>query len=250
LPFFLTHTWVSQELLVFEKAQRKHEEADFFVQQLRKEQGTDAVEFLFNALLNAGKNVVNSLRAQILYREAQAATLLVTAALPRQTSRVLGAILALLVRYRAQHAAKQTKKRARKAYHSHFVAWRRTLTPQEKDLFDVLQELRDIEVHAKVSGSRHIPKIVERRQPRPVPSDPNYSAVFANYMAIGMLSPEVTVGETTYSFQVDANVLSEPAMRVLFERFSGTTEKPTLEIGETYARLLRSLVDYFVAHYT
>ena len=235
---------------MFEKARRKYEETDFFVQQLRREQGIDAVEFLFNALLNAGKNVVNSLRAQILDCEARAATPLVTAAPHWQTSRVLGAILALLVRYRTRRAAKQTKKRARKAYHSHFVAWRQTLTSQEKDLFDVLQKLRDIEVHAKVSGSRHIPKIEERRQPRPVPSDPNYSAVFANYMAIGMLSPEITVGETTYGFQVDANVLSEPAKRVLFERFCGTKEKPTLEIGETYARLLRSLVDYFVAHYT
>jgi hypothetical protein len=68
-------------------------------------------------------------------------------------------------------------------------------------------------------------------------------------MAMGMLSADITVGETTYDFQVDAGAPSEAGKRVLFERFSRSKGKPTLEIGESYVTLLRSLVEYFVTHY-
>jgi len=210
--------------LVFEKAQRKVEEAAFFVRHLRGEQGPDAVEFYFNALLNAGKNVVNALHAHIHFQEG-------------------------LIAQRERRATVQVKKSAQKAYRLHFKGWRRSLTPDDADLFEVLQELRNIEVHARDTGSSHVPKIEERRQTRTLPADPRYVPVFATYIAMGVLSADITVGETTYYFQVDTGAPSEAGTRVLFERFGRSKGKPTLEVGETYVTLLKSLVEYFVTHY-
>ena len=50
---------------MFEKAQRKVAECTFFLNQLREPQDPDATEYFFNALLNAGKNVVYALHAQV-----------------------------------------------------------------------------------------------------------------------------------------------------------------------------------------
>ena len=235
---------------MFEKAQRKLDETTFFVRQLKGEQGPDAVEYLFNALLNAGKNVVNAIHAHIQFQERQKLKAPNTYRLPTQLLRLLGPALASLTARRARRATSQAKKRAQKAYRLHFSSWRRTITSDEADLFDVLQELRDIEVHAKNTGSRHVPKLEERTQPRTLPSDPNYAPIYASYLAMGVLSAYITVGETTYDFQVDAGMPSEAGKRTLFERFARGKDKPTLEVGETYAGLLESLVKYFVVHYT
>lgn len=224
---------------MFEKASRKLEETAFFVRELGDQQDLDAVEFRFNALLSAGKSVVNSLKAQIQYREAQILQPTPQALTTPQAATLL-----------SKATKREATERMRRAYRSHFEAWSRTRTPEEVDLFDVLQELRNIEVHKKDSASLHTPKLEERRQPRPLPTDPTYVAVFANYMAMGMLSHDVTIGVTTYTFQVDPGAPSEAANRVLFQRFAKTKEKPTLEIGQAYASLLNSLVDYFLAHYT
>ena len=234
---------------MFEKAQRKVEEAAFFVRHLRGEQGPDAVEFYFNALINAGKNVVNALHAHIRFQEGQKQKPPTTYELQSQALRFSNPALASLTAQRERRATVQVKKRAQKVYRLHFKGWRRSLTPDDADLFEVLQELRNIEVHARDTGSSHVPKIEERRQTRTLPADPRYVPVFATYIAMGVLSADITVGETTYYFQVDTGAPSEAGTRVLFERFGRSKGKPTLEVGETYVTLLKSLVEYFVTHY-
>jgi hypothetical protein len=204
---------------VFEKAQRKVAECTFFLRQLRETQDPDATEFFFNALLNAGKNVVNALRAQVLSCESTR--------LPSDQATV----------------------KAQQAYDRHFKAWERTLTGSHATLFDVLQKLRDIETHADRSGVRHLPKTEERRQPRSVPLDSHYRAIFASYMAMGVLSTDVTVPITSYDLWVDTVAPSKRRVQALFKQFAKGKQKPSAEVATTYTGLLDSLVAYFIAHY-
>ena len=118
---------------MFEKAQRKAVECAFFLRQLRETQDPDATEFFFNALLNAGKNVVNALRAQVHSHE------------------------------RTRVPSEEAGVKAQQSYDRHFKAWKRTTTGSRATLFDVLQALRDIEMHADSNGVRHLPKTEERR---------------------------------------------------------------------------------------
>jgi len=234
---------------VFEKAQRKVDETAFVVSRLRDEQRPDPVEFLFNATLNAGKNVVNALHAQILFREGEREKAQKAYHLHLKALRFLNPILDFVNAQRARLEFARVRKKAQKAYGLHFKDWRKKLRSDDADLFDVLQELRNIEVHGKESGSKYVPKMEERRYPRQLPSDPRYAAVFANYMTMGMLEAEVTVGEMTYEFQVNAATPSRAGKRVLFERFERSGPKPVFEVGNIYANLLKSLVDHFVATY-
>src|SRR5713101_2047357 len=97
--------------LVFEKAQRKVEEAKFFVRHLKGEQSPDAVEFYFNALLNAGKNVVNALHAHIHFQEGQKQKPPTTYQLHSQLLRFLNPALASLTSQWERRATVQVKKR-------------------------------------------------------------------------------------------------------------------------------------------
>lgn len=204
---------------MFEKAQRKVEECAFFLSQLHETQNPDATEFYFNALLNAGKNVVNALRAQVLSCE------------------------------RTRLSSDQAKAKGRQAYDRHFKAWKRTTTGSHANLFDVLQALRDIEMHADSSGVRHLPKTEERQQPRSIPSDPNEAAAVISYMHRRQLSADITVRTTSYDLRVDASVPSKRRVQALFQQFAKGKQKPSVEVAITYKGLLDSLVTYFITLY-
>jgi hypothetical protein len=205
---------------VFEKAQRKVAECTFFLRQLRETQDSDATEFFFNALLNAGKNVVNALHAQLHSCERMR--------LPSDQARV----------------------KAKQSYDRHFKAWKRTTTSSHANLFDVLQALRDIEMHADSSGVCHLPKTEERRQPRSVPSNPYEAAVVISYMARRQLSADVTVRTTSYDLRVDAAVPSKRHAQALLKQLAKGKQKSGVEVATAYTGLLDSLVAYFIAQYT
>lgn len=204
---------------MFEKAQRKVAECAFFLRQLRETQDPDATEFFFNALLNAGKNVVNALHSQVQSCE------------------------------RTRVPSDQVKAKAKQSYDRHFKAWKRTTTGSHTNLFDVLQALRDIEMHADSSGVRHLPKTEERRQPRSVPSDPHEAAVVISYMARRQLSADVPVRTTSYDLRVNAAVPSKRRVQALFKQFAKGKQMPSVEVATTYTGLLDSLVAYFIARY-
>ena len=134
---------------MFEKAQRKVAECTFFLRQLRETQDSDATEFFFNARLNAGKNVVYALHAQVYSYE------------------------------RTCLPCEQAKKKAKQACTDHIKAWKRTTAGFHPTLFDVLQDSRDIEMHADSSAMRYLPQTEERQQPRFVLPDAHYTPVAA-----------------------------------------------------------------------
>jgi hypothetical protein len=204
---------------VFEKAQRKVAECTFFLYQLRETQDSDATEFFFNALLNAGKNVVNALQAQVNSCE------------------------------RTCLPCEQAKKKAKQVCTNHIKAWKRTRGGFHPTLFDVLQDSRDIETHADRSAMRYLPQTEERRQRWAVPSDSQYRPIFAFYRAINVLSDDVTVPTTIYHLQVDPAVSAKKSVQARFKQFDKSKPKSTAELATTYADLLASLVAYFITHY-
>lgn len=204
---------------MFEKAQRKVAECTFFLRQLRETQDSDATEFFFNALLNAGKNVVYALHAQVYSYE------------------------------RTCLPCEQAKKKAKQACTDHIKAWKRTTAGFHPTLFDVLQDSRDIEMHADSSAMRYLPQTEERQQPRFVPPDAHYTPVAAFYMAIGVLSADVTVPTTIYHLQVNPTVSAKKSVQARLKQFAKGKPKPIGELATTYADLLDSLVKYFITHY-
>jgi hypothetical protein len=126
--------------VVFEKAERKVEEYTFFFHQLKlcETQDPNATEFFFNALLNAGKNVVYALCAQVYTCESTC--------LP----------------------CDKAKKKAKQACTDHIKAWKRTRGGFHPTLFDVLQDVRDIETHADRSAVDYLSKTEERRRLRDI----------------------------------------------------------------------------------
>ena len=204
---------------MFEKAQRKVAECTFFLRQLRETQDPDDTEFFFNALLNAGKNVVNALRAQVLSCE------------------------------RTYLPCDQAKKKAKQSCNDHIKAWKRTRGGFHPTLFDVLQDSRDIETHADRSAMGYLPQTEERRHPRPIPSDPHYAAVVAIYMSRRQLSPDVIVPTTIYHLQLDPAVSAKKSVQARFKQFGKSEPKPIAELATTYTDLLASFVEYFIKHY-
>ena len=204
---------------MFEKAQRKVAECAFFLSQLREPQDPDATEFFFNALLNAGKNVVYALQAQIYTCE------------------------------RMRLPDKQAKLKARQSYDRYCKEWKGSISGSRPTLFHVLQDSRDIETHVDSSAVRFLPKIEERQQRRDVPRDPHYTAVIISYMQRCVLSDHVTVPTTIYYLQVDPAVSSKKRVQVRFKQFAKGNPKLLVELASTYTNLLDLLVAYFIAHY-
>ncbi len=213
---------------MFEKAQRKVAECTFFLGQVRVTQDLDAIEFIFNALLNAGKNVVNALSAQIALCE------------------------------HAHFPATPVTPKEKKAYNHHvetvcqryLKAWKRTLYPPHAALFTALQKMRDIVTHTESPGVQYLPKTEEHRELRPIPSDPNYAAVDISYLHRGRLSAHITVTTTTYEVGVDAAEPSKKRVQAWFRQFAQGKATVYLPVAATtYTDLLGSLVTYFETHY-
>jgi hypothetical protein len=213
---------------VFEKAQRKVAECTFFLHQLCETQDPDTTEFFFNALLNAGKNVVNALYAQIALCE------------------------------RAHFPATLVTPKDKKAYNhqvktvcqGYLKAWKRTRCPPHAALFNALQKVRDIVTHTESPGVQYLPKTEEHRELRPIPSDPHYAAVYISYLHTGRLSAHITVTTTTYEVGVDAPEPSKKRVQAWFRQYckgKATVDLPVA--ATTYTDLLGSLVTYFETYY-
>jgi hypothetical protein len=208
---------------VFEKAQRKVMECTFFLRQLCETQDPDATGFFFNALLNAGKNVVYALYAQVLSCESA------SMGLPSDS--------------------KQVKERANKSYQDHIKAWKRATGGFSLTLFDVSQDARDIETHANQSAMGYLSQTEERQYPRSVPSDPQYAAVVINYLSRRQLSPYVTVPTTIYYLQMDPAVAAKKSVQARLKQFAKRKPQPIAELATTYRDLLDLLVTYFITQY-
>ena len=206
---------------MFEKAERKVEEYTFFFHQLKlcETQDPNATEFFFNALLNAGKNVVYALCAQVYTCESTC--------LP----------------------CDKAKKKAKQACTDHIKAWKRTRGGFHPTLFDVLQDVRDIETHADRSAVDYLSKTEERRRLRDIPSEPHYAAVFINYQKTGQLSPYVTESTITYDLRMDPAVSSKKGVQERLKAFNKRKPESITEVATTYMALLESLVAYFREHY-
>jgi hypothetical protein len=186
--------------------------AEIFLGDARGDNVPDArVEAYWSALLNAGYSVTEVLRAEVR----------------------------LLRKKQHKHSF----------YISVFDAWHHALGAEEADLFDALQEVRHIDVHTTDPATTLVPKIETYTRPRDIPEDATYHAVYANYLAIGMLSYEVTVGVRTYYFAVSPTNNRDAKVRALVERFRQGGERAVLEAGGRYVKLLASLVARFVAAY-
>jgi len=220
---------------VFSKAARKVQEASYFVRQLALHADPDSSEFSFNALLASGKNVVNTIRAALIARERQRGT-----ARPAFTKLLNG--LRMLFGGKRRDPAQQV---AIKAYRKTHRAWRRGRTQQELDLFDVLQEMRDVEVHTTHEAATQTPRHHEKQIPRRIPEDPRYLAVYANYLAMGMLSHTETVTETTCHFSVDTSTGRNWKHPQALARVAARGPVQTSLIATEYCTILQSLLDFF-----
>lgn len=204
--------------MVFEKAARKVKECNYFAIQLGRRPDGDAPEFLFNAVLSSGKNVVNAIQAAISVAEGV-------------------------------DAAGKGKERAQESYARLIKSWKRTSGPMSATLFDVLQALRDIEMHANRSAFERLPRTVERKEPRTIPDDASYRAVFASYMAMGLISPDTTLYETTYDLLIRPVAPSRGRVARLLKHYAKGRPQSLHEIGASYVTLLTSLVAHCESHY-
>ena len=204
---------------MFEKANRKVAESRFFLLQLRQASELDATEFSFNALLNAGKNVVNAIHAQLRASE------------------------------RGRLPVAQADAAGKAAYGRHLKAWKRNVGPVSSALFDVLQAARDIEMHADRTAVRHDTRETERQVRQTVSPHSAFAPIFAANLAIGAISAEITEFTTTYELRIDPAASGKRRMNALFKQFSQTKQKPTAEVALSYVGLLESLVTYFDKEY-
>jgi hypothetical protein len=211
---------------VFEKAQRKVQECTFFVSQLRGTQDPDATEFFFNALLNAGKNVVYALHAQVLSYVNES-----------------------MDGPRDEATKKAAEEKARQSFDAHIKAWKGKTGGIHATVFCVLQDARDIETHTVSSAVNYLPRLEHRQHPRSLQADPYSLAVVVSYLSRRQLSPEVSVPTTVYVLQFDPKVASDKSAQKRLKQFAQMKPWLAVELGATYTKLLVSLVGYFSAHY-
>ena len=199
------------------KAKRKAAESRFFMCALSQARDADAAEFIFNALLNSGKSVVNAVHAQLLSLE------------PTRLDGDEG---------RARAKAKATAR-------SFIKTWKRTMSPASTVLFAALQEARNVEVHALGSAAKQSANIEECIVPHPIPPlGASTRAAVVGMLAIGALSAEVSVFETTFDVKLDPTVSTKPGVQALFKQFSRYERRPTTKTAEEYVELLDSFVRY------
>lgn len=198
---------------MFEKAYNKVREAEIFLKHLQGESlSDDYVAAYWSAFLNAGYSVVQALTREVPY-------------LIKPIS-------------------------AKPPYERAFSAWHRGLAQEEAELFDVLQAVRDVEVHAKDRSTTFLTKTEERTRPRGIPEDSTYHAAYSNYMVMGMISHEVTFEVRTYDFIVTGTDSRDRNVQALVEGFKRGGERAVLDAASRYARLLASLVDGFLKIYS
>ncbi len=134
------------------------------------------------------------------------------------------------------------------SYDSVFAKWLQTLAPSDAEVFDVLRHVRGVEVHSTNSSTTFVPKLEEQQQRRQVPDDPTYRAIYASYIAMGMLTHEVTVGTLTYGFTVNA-AHRDPKVKALLTRFNQGGARALLGAASDYVRLFADMVASLVTAY-
>jgi len=196
---------------VFEKAQQKVREAGVFVGDLHRDNlSSDQLAAYWSALLDAGYMVTEALEAEV----------------------------DLLLK----------KQPTKPTYHSVFAGWHQTLTPADAEVFEVLQKVRGVEVHTTNTSTTFVTRVDEQRKPRDVPNDSTLRAIYASYMAMGMLAHQVTVGVLTYEFIGNATH-RDPKVQALLTRFNQGGARTVLGAATDYAKLLTGLVAHVVAVY-
>jgi hypothetical protein len=199
------------------KARRKTAESRFFMYALSQVRDADAAEFIFNALLNSGKSVVNAVHAQVLSLELA----------------------------RSGGDEGRAKAKAKATVRLFVKAWKRTVSPASTVLFSALQEARNVEVHALGSAAQQVAQVEERIRPHPVPPlGASARAAVVGMLATGALSAEISVFETTFEVKLDPTVSTKPGVQALFKQFSRDERRPTTKTAEEYVELLDSFVRY------
>jgi len=127
-------------------------------------------------------------------------------------------------------------------YDDTYGPWHNALSPGDRDLFDLLQELRDLEVHRK-GGTEVVSRIEMRSTFETRRSGPN-TPIVAQYLAFCMYGSEVTVGVPAYLFQVGG--AAETKAIDLFNRVNEGGPIDIVVACGQYADLLEGLVGCFV----
>ena len=197
------------------KARRKAAEARFFASAVRRASDADAAEYNFNALLSAGKNVLNAVHAQVLSIE-----------LTRSTESV--------ARAKSKAVVEPLVKK-----------WKVAVGAVSATLFDALQEARDLEVHTLGPATQQITHVRERVVPTEAPPlGSSARAAFVGMLAMGAVSAQTTEFESTFELQLDPTVPRAKRVQALFKQFSRGKPRSTVKTAEEYVELL----DLFVKH--
>ena len=197
------------------KARRKADEARFFARAVRDAKTADAAEYNFNAVLGAGKSVLNAFHAQVLAIEL---------------TRGMESI---------------AKKTSKDVVESHVKKWKNIVGPVSATLFGALQEARDLEVHALDPAAQQIAQTRERAVATEAPPlGSSVRAAFVGMLAAGGISAQTTEFESTFELRLDPTVPKQKRVQALFRQFSRGKPRSTVQTAEEYVRLL----DLFVKH--
>lgn len=136
----------------------------------------------------------------------------------------------------------------KRRYDAIYKAWHDALSPGDRDLFDLFQNLRDLEVH-----STNAAEVVSEIEMRPwnemrrsgEHSYYGYSHVIASYVAMGMYGRDVTVGVPKYLFQLGGAAKKRGATD-LFDRVKAGGQIDILDACNRYVALLDDLLKHFV----
>ena len=201
--------------MVLSKARRKAAEARYFANAVHQSRDVDAVEYSFNALLSAGKNVLNAVHAQVFSIE------------------------------RARSAEDIARVKSKALVKDLVRKWKNTVGAASATLFDVSQEARDLEVHVLEAAAKQVTNVQEqvvRLEPPPLGSATR--AAVAGMLAMGALSPEIIEFKSTFELKLDPTVPESKRVQALFKQFSRGKPRSTTKTAEEYAELLELFVNY------
>ena len=197
------------------KARRKAAEARFFASAVRGARDADSAEFNFNALLSAGKNVLNAVHAQALSIEL------------------------------TRSAESVAREKSKPLVESLLKQWKNTVGAVSATLFDALQEARDLEVHALDAAAQQVTHVREQVVPtEPPPLGSSLRPAFVSMLIMGAISAQTTEFESTFELRLDPTVPRAKRVKALFKQFSCGEPRSTVKTAEQYVELL----DLFVEH--
>jgi len=125
-------------------------------------------------------------------------------------------------------------------------SWHKTIGQEDRDLFNLLQEIRDVEVHEKDGSIEILPSSKGRPELVQMPSDPITRASYATLLAMEILPPTREV--PSYELVVQLPPGGRDKRRKIEQLFQRVRARRPLEIASDcarYAELLDSLVAAF-----